>query len=134
MRTVASEVARGRWVHIFPEGRVNHTGQMGPLRWGVGKLVCDARLRGKRCVGRGRAAKRCSARGEACAACRAWRRQLPACSAMPASASLAFTCLPPRSDRRLLCTRHSFILLSPAPLVLPGTQSSCPFTTAAWGT
>ncbi|PSC70805.1 phosphate acyltransferase [Micractinium conductrix] len=48
MRTVASEVARGRWVHIFPEGRVNHTGQMGPLRWGVGKLVCDARLRGKR--------------------------------------------------------------------------------------
>jgi hypothetical protein len=42
MRTVAGEVARGRWVHIFPEGKVNYTGQLGPLRWGVGKLVCDA--------------------------------------------------------------------------------------------
>lgn len=45
MRTVAGELARGRWVHIFPEGRVNYTGVMGPLRWGVGKLVCDARAR-----------------------------------------------------------------------------------------
>lgn len=46
MRTVAREVARGHWVHIFPEGRVHYTGELGPLRWGVGKLVCDARARG----------------------------------------------------------------------------------------
>ena len=52
MRTVAAEVARGRWVHIFPEGKVNYTGQLGPLRWGVGKLVCDAMARspGNRCA------------------------------------------------------------------------------------
>lgn len=48
MRTVAAEVARGRWVHIFPEGKVNFTGRVGPLRWGVGKLVCDARVRAGR--------------------------------------------------------------------------------------
>lgn len=48
MRTVAAEVARGRWVHIFPEGKVNYTGMLGPLRWGVGKLVCDARARSNR--------------------------------------------------------------------------------------
>ena len=51
MRTVAGEVARGRWVHIFPEGRVHYTGQLGPLRWGVGKLVCDAAGHAGRCVG-----------------------------------------------------------------------------------
>jgi len=50
MRTVAGEVARGRWVHIFPEGKVGYTGSMGPLRWGVGKLVCDAKARGARCA------------------------------------------------------------------------------------
>lgn len=48
MRTVAAEVARGRWVHIFPEGKVNYTGMLGPLRWGVGKLVCDAKARSNR--------------------------------------------------------------------------------------
>lgn len=48
MRTVAAEVARGCWVHIFPEGKVNYTGRVGPLRWGVGKLVCDARARSDR--------------------------------------------------------------------------------------
>lgn len=52
MRTVAAEVARGRWVHIFPEGKVNYTGLLGPLRWGVGKLVCDARARSSRWAGR----------------------------------------------------------------------------------
>ena len=51
MRTVAGEVARGRWVHIFPEGKVNYTGQLGPLRWGVGKLVCDAAGHAGRWVG-----------------------------------------------------------------------------------
>lgn len=42
MKFAAHEVARGSWVHIFPEGKINYTGTMGPLRWGVGKLFCDA--------------------------------------------------------------------------------------------
>lgn len=46
MRAVAGEVSRGKWVHVFPEGRVNYTGVLGPLRWGVGKLVCDAVAKG----------------------------------------------------------------------------------------
>lgn len=45
MRTVAAEIARGHWVHVFPEGKVTYTGTLGPLRWGIGKLVCDARRR-----------------------------------------------------------------------------------------
>lgn len=48
---MAAEVAAGRWVHIFPEGKINYTGTLGPLRWGVGKLVCDARARTDRCGG-----------------------------------------------------------------------------------
>ncbi len=42
IRTVAREVAAGRWLHVFPEGRVNYTGELGTLRWGVGKIICDA--------------------------------------------------------------------------------------------
>ena len=48
LRTVAGEVARGRWAHVFPEGRVVYEGRLGPLRWGVGKLVCDATVRSDR--------------------------------------------------------------------------------------
>ncbi|KAG1667040.1 hypothetical protein FOA52_000401 [Chlamydomonas sp. UWO 241] len=43
MGTVARLVARGDWVHVFPEGRVMMNGELGPFRWGVGKAVCDAR-------------------------------------------------------------------------------------------
>ena len=42
MRAGAAEVAAGRWLHVFPEGKINFTGTLGPLRWGVGKIVCDA--------------------------------------------------------------------------------------------
>lgn len=42
MGVIAAEVGRGSWVHIFPEGRINYTGQLGKLRWGVGKIFCDA--------------------------------------------------------------------------------------------
>lgn len=35
-------LARGEWMHIFPEGRVGYTGMLLPLRWGVGKIICDA--------------------------------------------------------------------------------------------
>jgi monolysocardiolipin acyltransferase len=44
MRVAAGEVARGGWLHLFPEGRVGYSGALGPLRWGVGKVVCDAAL------------------------------------------------------------------------------------------
>lgn len=42
MQVVAQEVAHGGWLHIFPEGRVNYNGKLGALRWGLGKIVCDA--------------------------------------------------------------------------------------------
>ena len=44
MGVVARAVARGEWVHVFPEGRIhfNNGSSLGELRWGVGKLVCDS--------------------------------------------------------------------------------------------
>lgn len=42
MRTVAAEVARGRWVHIFPEGKVGGAHLCGAWGWecrGLGLLV-----------------------------------------------------------------------------------------------
>jgi len=43
-----SVVERGDWMHIFPEGRCinSNDNSLGPLRWGVGKLVGDAFLKG----------------------------------------------------------------------------------------
>jgi monolysocardiolipin acyltransferase len=42
MRVTAGELSRGGWVHLFPEGRINYTGKLGHLRWGIGKVFCDA--------------------------------------------------------------------------------------------
>lgn len=44
LKVAASATARGDWVHVFPEGRINFSGKMGPFKWGVGKLVCDTRI------------------------------------------------------------------------------------------
>lgn len=44
LRIAAHEVSGGAWLHIFPEGKVVRTGTLGPLRWGVGRLICDAAL------------------------------------------------------------------------------------------
>lgn len=44
MQVVAKSVARGDWVHVFPEGKVHYNEKLGPLKWGVGKLFCDAFL------------------------------------------------------------------------------------------
>ncbi|GAX73579.1 hypothetical protein CEUSTIGMA_g1030.t1 [Chlamydomonas eustigma] len=43
MTTAANQVATGGWLHVFPEGRIMMTGKLGPFRWGVGKVVCDAK-------------------------------------------------------------------------------------------
>ena len=41
MQTAAELLARGDWVHVFPEGRVGYSGRLQACKWGVGKLVCD---------------------------------------------------------------------------------------------
>ena len=43
MRSASGIVAQGGWLHVFPEGRVMMNGKLGPFRWGVGKVICDAR-------------------------------------------------------------------------------------------
>lgn len=47
MGVVARAVARGEWVHVFPQGKIvfnDGKGKVGDLKWGVGKLVCDSYL------------------------------------------------------------------------------------------
>jgi len=38
---MAERVGKGDWLHIFPEGRVSKDGELGRLKWGLGKLLCD---------------------------------------------------------------------------------------------
>ena len=42
MKTAAERAAAGDWVHVFPEAGIGYTGTIGPLKWGIGKLICDA--------------------------------------------------------------------------------------------
>ncbi|CAL8463510.1 g3044 [Coccomyxa elongata] len=49
MLTAARLLARGDWVHVFPEGRVGYSGRLQPCKWGVGKLVCDCVAASGRC-------------------------------------------------------------------------------------
>jgi hypothetical protein len=46
MYASCTQAGQGGWVHVFPEGRIHFTGALGPFKWGVGKLVCDARKAG----------------------------------------------------------------------------------------
>ena len=40
--TMAHRIAKGDWVHIFPEGKVNPDAkELGRLKWGLGKILCD---------------------------------------------------------------------------------------------
>jgi len=41
MMTMAERVSKGDWLHIFPEGRVSTDGELGRLKWGLGKMLCD---------------------------------------------------------------------------------------------
>jgi len=43
MRIAQSRLERGDWVHIFPEGRVNQSGRVWPVKWGVGQLIMETK-------------------------------------------------------------------------------------------
>jgi monolysocardiolipin acyltransferase len=44
MKMALEKLNEGAHVHIFPEGKVNQMGKLLPVRWGVGKLVADAKI------------------------------------------------------------------------------------------
>jgi len=46
MRTAANLLLRGDWVHLFPEGRVSRDGELGTMRRGLAKLLCDVEIAG----------------------------------------------------------------------------------------
>ncbi|KAG9297922.1 hypothetical protein G9A89_018750 [Geosiphon pyriformis] len=41
MNFALDRLNEGKWVHIFPEGKINPTPSMIPLRWGVGRLMME---------------------------------------------------------------------------------------------
>ncbi|KAK9837621.1 hypothetical protein WJX74_001596 [Apatococcus lobatus] len=48
MNVAARQVQRGKWLHVFPEGKLFVDGSMGPFKWGIGKMVCDSMEHGRR--------------------------------------------------------------------------------------
>jgi monolysocardiolipin acyltransferase len=44
---MSDRLAKGDWLHLFPEGRVSkNANELGRLKWGLGKMVCDVVERG----------------------------------------------------------------------------------------
>ena len=42
LTAMADRIAKGDWVHVFPEGKVSkNANELGRLKWGLGKLLCD---------------------------------------------------------------------------------------------
>lgn len=42
MHIAAQKASQGEWVHVFPESKISYTGQLLPLKRGIGKLICDS--------------------------------------------------------------------------------------------
>ncbi|XXQ31844.1 Tafazzin family protein [Plasmodiophora brassicae] len=44
MQDALDRLDHGDWVHVFPEGTRSKTGEILPLKSGVGRLICDAKV------------------------------------------------------------------------------------------
>jgi monolysocardiolipin acyltransferase len=44
MNEVLEYLDEGDWLHIFPEGRVNDKNEYIRLKWGIGRLILDAKV------------------------------------------------------------------------------------------
>jgi monolysocardiolipin acyltransferase len=41
MNIITEKLKQGNWVHLFPEGKISQTGEMGTIKKGVSKIILE---------------------------------------------------------------------------------------------